>query len=699
MIRRVYLLAFAAVTCTTPLAAQQLTGFTPARSAREVALEQRLQAVPDTASARRHAHVLAGRPHVAGTPAQKATADYVLRQMRSWGLDTSRVTYRVYLPYHDSTVVERITPTRLRLDLVEPPVPGDSTTQLPTWPAMNGNSGAGDVTAALVYVNYGLPTDYARLDSLGVSVRGKVAIVRYGRSFRGIKAREAELHGASALLIYSDPFDDGFTRGEVYPAGPYRNAQGVQRGSIYNGTGDPTTPGWASTANAQRIAEDSLDVPHIPVVPIGYGNAELLMRGMSGAAVPDGWQGGMNFPYHVGDGGVSARVAVWPERGNRAYKSIYDTFGMIRGSEFPDEWVIIGGHRDGWGPGAADNVSGTVSILEAARAWGAALRAGERPRRTLVFATWDAEEWGLVGSTEWVESRPEELQAKAVAYINQDVAASGRSFGASGTASLHGVLRDLTHTVTQPGDTGSVYQKWSRPRAGSTATVPSLGDLGGGSDFTGFYNHLGIPAVEFGFGGAGGVYHSAYDTWGFMERFGDVGYLSHAAAGRLSAVLLARLANADILPFDHAALGTYLAGLASRVERSSGATGLSGEFLRLRMAATGLAQAAGEFNRMRDSVLASGTPSPDWERVNGTVRRLEQQLTRASGLMGRPFMRNLIFAADRDNGYANIALPGVSEALRDHDQERARGELTDLRQRIEAATVEMRMATAALAPS
>ena len=697
MKRRAILIAVPLLASAVTLQAQQLQGYSAARSVRETALEGRLQAIPDTASARKHAHVLAGRPHVAGTPAQKATGDYVLRQMRSWGLDTSRASFRVYLPYHDSTIVERIAPTRQRLDLTEPPVPGDSTTLLPSWPAMNGNSGAGDVTAALVYVNYGLPSDYLRLDSLGISVKGKIAIVRYGRSFRGIKAREAEAHGASALLIYSDPFDDGFTRGEVYPKGPYRNAQGVQRGSIYNGQGDPTTPGWASTPNAHRLPEDSLAVSHIPVVPISYGNAELLMRDMGGAAAPNGWQGGMNFPYRLGNGGVEARVAVWPERGKRAFKTIYDTFGMIRGSEFPDEWVIIGGHRDGWGPGAADNVSGIVSILEAARAWGSALKAGERPRRTLVFATWDAEEWGLVGSTEWVELMTDSLQTRAVAYINQDVAASGRSFGAGGTASLHGLLRDVTRTVGQPGDTGSIYQSWSRGRGTAAKTAePTLGDLGGGSDFAGFYNGLGIASVEFGFGGAGGVYHSAYDTWGFMERFGDVGYLSHAAAGRLSAVLLGRLANADILPFDHKALGSYLAALAVRSERESKTPALQGDFLRLQMAAAGLAQASQRFNAGRDSLLASGANSTQLVSINATVRRLEQQLTRSTGLVGRPMMRNLVFASDRDNGYANIPLPGISEAIRDHDVGRAKQEIADLRRRIEAATVEMRVATAAV---
>ena len=548
--------------------AQAIPGFAPANVARELQLERRLQAIPDTASAEAWTHALAAKPHVAGTPAQKETADYVLQKMASWGLDTQRVAFRVYLPFHDSTIVERITPTRLRLTLEEPPIPGDPTTVLKPWPAMNGNSGKGDVTAPLVYVNQGLPADYTLLDSLGVSVRGKIAIVRYGGSFRGIKAREAESHGAVGLIIYSDPINDGFVVGPVYPDGPMRNPQGVQRGSIYNGDGDPTTPDWASTENARRIPEDSLPVSHIPVVPIGYGNAELLMKEMRGAAVPAAWQGGMKFDYHLGDPTVQVRVAVWPERGQRAYKTIYDTFGRLQGSDFPNEMVIIGGHRDAWGPGADDNISGTTSVMAAARAWATAAAEGMRPRRTLVFATWDAEEWGLVGSTEWVQLMRDSLKINAVAYYNQDESAAGRSFSAGGTASLQGMVRDATKTVQMPGDSVSIYTRWSQPagrggaagrggrggRRGAAPPVPepAMGDLGGGSDFAGFYNYLGIPSIETGFGGRAGWYHSAYDTYTAMERFGDPGYLSHAAEGRLAAVIVARLADADVIPYDFA---------------------------------------------------------------------------------------------------------------------------------------------------
>jgi N-acetylated-alpha-linked acidic dipeptidase len=662
-----------------------ITGFSPQGALRQAALEARLVSVPDTASAKRHARTLGARPHVAGTPAQRATADYVLRTMAGYGLDTSRVTFKVYLPYHDSTIVERLTPTRKRLDLTEPAVPGDPTTGLVRWPAMNGNAGAGDVRAPLIYVNYGLPADYAMLDSLGVSVRGRIVIARYGRSFRGIKAREAELHGAVGLLIYSDPLDDGFAQGDVYPDGPMRPPAGVQRGSIYNGQGDPTTPGWASTVDAPRRPLDSLPVPKIPVVPISYGNAEHLLRAMRGPGIPAGWQGGLPFRYHLGDETVRARVALWPQRGERAYKMIENTFGIIRGSTFPDEMVIVGGHRDAWGPGAADNVSGVVSILEAARAWGEALKAGERPLRTIVFATWDAEEWGLVGSTEWVELMRDSLSANAVAYLNQDVAASGRSFGSSGTASLHGLMRETVRGIAQPGDTASIYRDWARRTVTTQRPEPPMGDLGGGSDFAGFYNHLGLPSFDFGFGGPGGVYHSAYDTYTWMERFGDPGYLSHAAAGRLSSVLLARLANAAVVPLDHGALGAYLLTLVERTRREPGAEGIAGELDGVAAAARRLEAAGKQFVANRDAALARDVPAVALQEANRRLRRVELALIRPSGLVGRPFLRNLIFAADRDNGYANVQFPGIVEALRDRDTARAQAEARELAQRITAA--------------
>lgn len=680
-----------------PLHAQQLTGFRPGAAASQAALEARLQSVVDTAWARLHARALAARPHVAGTPAQRATADHVMRQMASWGLDTSRSQYRVFLPFHDSTVVEVITPAGVeRLDLVEPPIAADPTTSEPAWPAMNGYSGAGDVTAPVVYVNYGLPADYARLDSLGVSVRGKVVLVRYGRSFRGIKPREAALRGAVAAILYSDPMDDGFLQGEVYPDGPMRNPDGVQRGSIFNGQGDPSTPGWASLPEARRLPESAMGLPSIPVVPIGYGNAARLLRAMGGPEVPSGWQGGLRFPYHLGGERVRVRVAVWPERGERAYKEIANTFGIIRGASRPDELVIVGAHRDAWSPGALDNVSGTVSVLEAARAWAAAVRDGLRPARTLVFATWDAEEWGLIGSSEWVEEHGDSLAAATVAYINQDVIASGRMFGASGTASLHDLVRDVTRGVRQPGDTVSVHRDWSRRTTTSSRPQPPLGDLGGGSDFMGFYNHLGIPSVNFGFGGPGGSYHSGYDTWTFVERFADPGYLSHAAAARLVAVLMARLANAAVVPFEPADLGSYLGALVTRTREEPGADGIGSALDSLAVAAQGLSAAGLELRRLRESALAGDHPPEAFDSANALLRQVERRLLRAEGLPGRPFLRNLVFASDRDNGYANVQFPAIVEALRDGDAAGARAAAHELTGKVREATAIVARAAAAL---
>ncbi|HEU4699978.1 MAG TPA: M20/M25/M40 family metallo-hydrolase, partial [Gemmatimonadales bacterium] len=653
----------------------RLTGFTGSGAARERALEARLRGVPDGAHATAHVRTLSAVPHVAGTPAQQRTAEYVLRQMAAYGLDTSRTDFRVFMPYPDSTIVERLTPTRRRFRLEEPALPQDPTTKLPPWPAMNGTAGSGDVRAPVVYVNYGLADDYALLDSLGVSVRGKIVLARYGRSFRGIKAREAERRGAAALLLYSDPADDGYVRGDVYPKGPMRHPDAVQRGSVFNGEGDPSTPGWPSTAGARRVPSDSMAVVRIPVVPLGYRNASALLEPLGGPDIPaQSWQGGLPFRYHVGGTGVTARVGLWHQSGERALKTITNTFGVIRGREWPDEIVIIGGHRDAWGPGARDNVGGVTSILEAARAWGEAARAGLGPRRTLVFATWDAEEWGLVGSTEWVELMRDSLRGRVVAYINQDDAADGRYFGASATATLQALIRDVAREVRQPGDTVSVYDAWRRrAKVADTADV-EVGDIGGGSDHLPFYGGMGIPALDYGFGGPGGVYHSAYDTWTFQSRFGDPGFLSAAAAGQVSALALARLAGADVLPYDYPALARRFAAAAEALHRSADAHEAALPLDTLDAAIADLARAGAAFTALRDSLLAGSQPpaAATLATVNALLRDVEPQLVRPSGLPGRRGPRNLAFAEDIDNGYADIAFPGVAETLRRGEVEPAR---------------------------
>lgn len=688
---------FALSLLAAPLGAQAVTGFTRTQAERQRELERAATSVPSPERAQAHSRVLSAEPHVAGTPAQARTRDYVIDQMKALGLETEVRGYEIWMPHPTSIRVWRVDGDGRELDLREGQVAGDLTlgTTGEVLP-INGYAGSGDVSGEVVFVNYGLIEDYAQLAALGVSVRGKVAVARYGRSFRGIKAREAERNGAIALILYSDPQDDGYARGDVYPEGPMRPSQGIQRGGVANGNGDPTTPGWPSIAGARRLPMTELDVPRIPVVPIGYGNASELLRDLRGTGIPAGWQGGLPFRYHVGPGPVRARVAIVTDTATRAYKTVWNTFGIVRGSEFPDEMVIIGAHRDSWGPGAADNVSGTVSVLEAARAVMEQVRRGDRPRRTLVFATWDAEEWGLIGSTEYVEDDSLRLMRGAVAYLNQDVAAQGSVFGGGGSPSLRGILRDVVRHVDHPNG-GSIYANWrASARLASDTLEPPMGDPGGGSDFAGFYNHLGIPHSDWGFGGAGGVYHSMFDSFAWMSRFGDPGFAYHAAAARVGAAMLLRLANADILPYDYVEYARTMRRYLPPLTAAAAAAGGGVDMAPLAGAIADMEAAAVAFGAARDAVLA-GTPLPGAFRVaNDALLGVERALTRPEGLRTRPWFRNLIYAADEDNGYSTVVFPSVNEALRRGDLALARAEVADLAARFAAASRKLDQARAAV---
>lgn len=686
--------------CAGMLAAQEptLPGYSAADAGRERALEASAIARPDTASARALSRILSSDVHIAGSPAQARTRDIVLDAFRRMGLTTEVRRYDIWMPY--TTVVQawRVAPDTLALPLAEGPVPEDSTSWMATEAVIaNGYSGTGDVSAPVVYVNYGLIEDYATLDSMGISVKGKIAIARYGRSFRGIKAREAEKHGAVGLIMYSDPQDDGYVRGDVYPEGPMRPPQGVQRGSILNDDGDPSTPGYPSTPGAKRIPVSEMDVSHIPVVPMSYGNAAKLLRGLRGADVPQAWQGGLPFRYHAGPGPVAARLIVRSDTATAPLKPIWDAFGIVRGSEFPDQLVIIGGHRDAWGPGTADNISGTVSVLEAARAVAAELAAGHRPKRTIVFASWDAEEWGLMGSTEYVEDDSLRLTKGGVAYLNQDVAAQGPDFGGGGSPSLRSTLRGIAKEVADPSGKGSVYVVWRSRFTLPDTAEPAMDDPGGGSDFAAFYNHLGIPIADWGFEGRGGVYHSLYDSYYWMSHFGDPTYAYHAAAARIGAAMTLRLANADILPYDYVEYARTMRAYLPPIEQAAQRKGWSVSVAPLRDAIDGMERAARAFDAARDAALAQGAPPrATLVRVNAALLRVERALTRRSGLEGRPWFRNLIYVADEDNGYANMPLPSVNEAIRAGDQARTVREVGDLASRFEAATRAIEDATRAL---
>jgi len=697
--RHLLVAALASLPCLSaaPLAAQQLPGYTPKGSAAERALEADAVTRPDTADARKHSLALGSTVHVAGTPAQARTRDYVIGRMKAWGLPTEVRTYSVFLPHATGVRVWRVRPDPEELSLREPAVPGDSFSGGDQYPTVNGSSAAGDVTAPLVYVNYGLIEDYARLDSLGVSVEGKIAVARYGRSFRGIKAREAEKHGAAALLLYSDPEDDGYVRGDVYPEGPMRPSFGVQRGSVENVDGDPTTPGWPSTEGAERVDPDSV-IPHIPVVPISYGNASKLLEGLRGTDIPQAWQGGLPFRYHVGPGPVVARVQVTTDADTKPFKDIWDTFGTVRGSEFPDQVIVIGGHRDAWGPGTDDNVSGSVSVMEIARAIAEQVKAGKRPKRTIVFATWDAEEWGLVGSSEYVEDDSLRLKKGGVAYLNQDMIASGPRFGGGGSPSLRAVLRSAAEEVPAPDTAGSLWDAWRAQADVAEGENPDMGAPGGGSDYAGFYNHLGIPILEWGFGGAQGIYHSAYDDPAWMRRFGDPGYRHHVAAARLGAAVALRLANADVLPYDYVEYAETMRGYLPSIDSAFAKRGWDDLDTGTLSAAIGrMEDQARSFEAARNAALAgSAPPKATLERTNAALLRVERALTRPEGLVGRSWFRNLIYVADEDNGYATMIFPSVKEAVRADARERTAGEVSDLAGRFDDATAALRDAEQAL---
>ena len=695
MIRR--LVVSMALTIAFPLRAQSaLPGYSQQAATAERLAETDVISKASPVKASEHSRFLSAQPHMAGTPAQARTRDYVVSQMKSWGLETEVRAYRVWMPHPISTRVWRISPDPIELKLSEGPIAEDTTSAaFPQVLAFNGYGASGDVRGDVVYVNYGLIEDYAQLDSMGVSVKGKIAIARYGRSYRGIKAREAERHGAIGLLIYSDPADDGYVRGDVYPAGPMRPPQGIQRGSVMNPNGDPSTPGYPSTVGAKRIPVSQMEVPRIPVLPISYGNAAELLRGLSGNSIPQPWQGGLGFRYHVGPGPVQARMAVTNDASTSPYKEIWDTFGVIRGSDYPDEIVMIGGHRDAWGPGAADNVSGTVSVLEAARTIADQVKEGKRPKRTIVFATWDAEEWGLLGSTEYVEDDSLRLGRSAVAYLNQDDIAQGPNFGGGGSPSLRALLRDVAKEVPDPSHQGSVYDVWrKKANLAADSLEPQMGDPGGGSDFAGFYNHLGIPIADWGFGGPQGVYHSAYDSYHWMSKFGDPGFEYHATSARIGAAMLLRIADADILPYDYVEFARTMRRFGSQVERAIGDKHWSASSAGLTAAIGRMEDAAVSFSAARDRALTAQLPKSTLARVNSSLLEVERQLTRSQGLVTRPWFRNLIYAADENNGYATMVLPSVNEAIRVGDEKTVERELADLASRFDAATRALERATA-----
>lgn len=686
--------------------ADAIRGFAPERVAAQRALEEKLQRVPDAASAERHLRLLTSEPHMAGTEGSRRVADYILGRLREYGFQAELARYRVWLPLPVEVSLHMVEPAELELARPETPFEWDTTSyDARAVMAFNGYSPSGNVTSPVVFANYGLPEDYAELGKLGVDVRGKIVLVRYGRSFRGVKSKVAEERGAAGVIIYSDPADDGYVMGDPYPRGPWRPMSGIQRGSvlyIFQYPGDPLTPGVASTDDARRIpVEEATNVTTLPTMPVAPRDAEEILRRMGGPQVPRAWQGGLPLTYHVGPGQAVVRMRLVMDYRQR---DIWNVIGRLEG-ERPDEWVVLGNHHDAWVFGAVDPSSGTTALLEAARALGSLARDGWRPRRSIVFGFWDAEEYGLLGSTEWVEEHRAELQQKALAYLNLDSAVSGPNFRGSGTPSLHEFLREAARAVLDPRTGRSVYEVWhqrqqsdeSRP-ASERAAPARLGVLGSGSDYTAFYHHSGIPSLDMGFGGDYGVYHSIYDSYYWMKTFGDPSFAYHAAAGRLAGVLALRLAETDVVAFDYAAYAAaierYVAELERVAREAGGALDLKAVNDALAQMKAAAARADSAFASARFAML----PPERLRELNRALASVEQALLHPEGLAGRPWFRHTVFAPGTYTGYAAVMLPGVREAVDRRDWATAQSEAAALAAALSRAAVRLDEAARRAAP-
>jgi len=692
-----WLIGLTAALAPTDAAAQEgdIAGFGAEASRMQARYEAMLLQAVEPDSIERWARVLGARPHVAGTAEQSVTRDSVLAWMARAGLDVHSDTLVAYLPHPRLVSLERLHPDPRPISLEEPELPEAGAPARDPFPAFNAHTGSGRAEGEVVFANFGLPSDYAVLDSLGVDVAGRIVVARYGRSFRGIKVREAERRGAAGLILYSDPADDGYRVGDVYPGGPMRPGFGVQRGSVLNSSGDPSTPGWPSLPGARRLPEEEMSgIARIPVLPVSYEAVTELLSGLDGPSAPRGWQGALPFHYRTGPGPVRAGLTTETERGRDALHPIHNTIGVLPGSELPDEWVVLGAHRDAWGPGALDNVSGTATVIAAAHTFAAAAREGWRPRRTIIFATWDAEEWGLVGSTEWVEAHADQVGASAVAYINQDSPVSGPNFYASATPELKLLIQSAAAAVESPDGEGSVLEKWAARVAGDAQSGrPRVGDLGGGSDHVPFVQTLGIPGAGFGFGGRGGVYHSAYDAADWMERFGDPGYRRHAAAASMLAILAARLANAELLPYDFPGLaadlekrvGEVIGEMRRSVEEQE-IPALEGALEAVRAKVFRLGEEAGRFDSAAAAALEEGIDDGALKEANQYIRSAARAFMAERDLPEPPGLRQILYATDPDNGYATLALPGIRLALRQEDATEAGWRIEELGERVAAAT-------------
>jgi N-acetylated-alpha-linked acidic dipeptidase len=654
-----------------------ITGFLPSRVAAEHQLEARFLRMPDPGHAESDLRHLTSEPHPAGTQASYRVAKWLRDQFRSFGFDAEIVTYNAWLPRPREIRLELTKPESKQLASPEQPVDGDKDTfDKRAIPGFNAYSPSGEVTAPVVYVNYGMPDDYRQLANLGVDVTGKVVIARYGVGYRGVKAKLAEEHKAAGLIVYSDPQEDGFAVGDPYPRGPWRPMSGIQRGSIIYTQiypGDPLTPGVPSTVDAPRIAaSDATNLPRIPTMPINAQDAAVILSKLGGREVPRSWQGSLPFTYHLGPGEAEVHMKLVMDYEQRP---VYDVIAKLHGSS-DDQWVILGNHHDAWVFGAADPGSGTAAMLETARSLGELVKSGWKPRRTIVICEWDGEEPGLIGSTEWVEANRAELQAKAVAYINADVGVSGANFTAGDTPSLDQVIRDVTKEIQDPATGHSVYDAWysrsSNQRGDATARAIPMAEvsgaarvarLGSGSDFSAFFDYAGIPSMDVSFAGDYGVYHSLYDDFYWMKHFGDPAFVYHATLARVLGTLALRLDEADFLPYDYASYASEIEHRAT--DRITHAASESDQDIMepILDAAAKLTTSATNASHALAAISDAPIGPAKLDEINRALAAVEQGLLDPDGLAGRPWFKHTIYAPGSYTGYAAEVLPGITEAL------------------------------------
>jgi len=674
-----------------PAAAQtSILGFTPTSATHEADVEGKFKAIPTADEERKQHHIFTAEPHVAGSPRNNELARYIADEWRQEGLEDVVIRrYDVYGSNPKFTSLEMTAPVHYRAVLREIPILGDpDSKKISISSAWSGMSASGEVTAPLVYAHSGNPEDYELLRRQGIDVKGKVVLVRYSNpySYRGFKALTAEREGAAALLIYSDPAEDGYKKGQVVPKGPWGPEYHIQRGAItydFMVPGDPLTPGWASIPGAKRIpVEQATSIPKIMALPLSWHDAKPLLSNMDGPVAPNDWQGGLPIKYHLGGNRVRVHVKIEMDNSTQPY---YVVEGRIRGAQLPDEWIVLGNHRDAWVFGGVDPSSGTASMMELTRALGKLAKTGVRPRRTIMVCSWDGEEVGLTGSTEWGEQFAGELRNKAVAYINVDEATSGPNFHGQAVASLSPMLVEATHALKDPSGK-TLYEAWknstaherSEAKQSEEVTDSNLADtrIGSGSDHTVFLNFVGMPVLGLQFDGPYGVYHSAYDDFFWMNHFGDPGYRYHTLMSQLWGVLALRLANADLLPFDFA---SYASNIRQFVNELSKGKDLSQLDLKAVLDAIDEFEAAGKrLDNSAARALASGAIDPVLAKtINHGAMEVERNWLNPDGIPGRPWFKHILYGARFT--YAHLELPGLTEAVEKQDWSTAKQQAEILR--------------------